>query len=53
MKLGVLPIGKADRSILIRIKENLASVFPDRVCVVVEEPFPLREEAFDEKRQQY
>jgi archaemetzincin len=53
MKLGVLPIGKADRSIMVRIKENLARVFPDIVCVVVEEHFPLLEEAFDEKRQQY
>ena len=53
MKLGVLPIGKADRSIMVRIKENLARVFPDIACVVVEEKFPLREEAFDEKRQQY
>jgi predicted Zn-dependent protease len=53
MKLGVLPIGKADRSIMVRIKENLARVFQDIVCVVVEEHFPLLEEAFDEKRQQY
>jgi hypothetical protein len=39
MKLGVLPIGKADRSIMVRIKEKLARVFPDIVCVVVEEHF--------------
>ncbi len=53
MKIGILPIGKTDTSIIDKIKEKLPRVFPDIMCVVVEEHFPLRKEAFDEKRQQY
>jgi len=53
MKIGVLPIGKADVAMIILIKENLARVFPDASCVVIDEKIPLREEAFDKKRKQY
>jgi len=53
MKIGVLPIGQADITILIRIKEKLEVVFPDTKCVVIGEKISLREEAFDKKRKQY
>ncbi|MBN1244583.1 archaemetzincin family Zn-dependent metalloprotease [Candidatus Bathyarchaeota archaeon] len=53
MRIGVLPIGKADAAMMVLIKENLARVFPDAACVVIDEKIPLREEAFDKKRKQY
>jgi archaemetzincin len=53
MKIGILPIGQADTSILMRIKEKLARVFPDTTCLVIDEKLPLREEDFDKKRKQY
>jgi len=53
MKIGILPIGQVDTAILMRIKENLAQVFSDTTCLVIDEKLPLREEAFDKKRKQY
>jgi archaemetzincin len=53
MKIGILPIGQVDTVIMIRIKENLAQVFPDTTCLVIDEKISLREEAFDKKRKQY
>jgi archaemetzincin len=53
MKIGILPIGQVDTAVLMRIKENLAQVFPDTTCLVIDEKFPLREEDFDKKRKQY
>ena len=53
MKIGILPIGQVDTAIMIRIKENLAQVFPDTTCLVIDEKLPLREETFDKKRKQY
>jgi archaemetzincin len=53
MKIGVLPIGKTDATIMVWIKENLTRAFPAISCVIIDEKFPLREEAFDEKRKQY
>ena len=53
MRISILPIGQADADILMRIKENLARVFPDTTCLVIDEKLPLREEDFDKKRNQY
>ncbi|MBM4400821.1 MAG: archaemetzincin family Zn-dependent metalloprotease [Crenarchaeota archaeon] len=53
MKIGILPIGQADTSILMRIKEKLARVFPDTTCVVIDGKLPLQKEDFDKKRKQY
>jgi len=53
MKIGILPIGQVDTDIMIRIKENLAQVFSDTTCLVIDEKISLREEAFDKKRKQY
>ena len=53
MKIGILPIGQTDAGILMRIEENLARVFPDTTCLVINEKLPLREENFDKKRKQY
>ncbi|UCF45068.1 MAG: archaemetzincin family Zn-dependent metalloprotease [Candidatus Bathyarchaeota archaeon] len=53
MKIGILPIGRADTVILMRIRKNLARVFPDATCLVIDEKLPLRKEAFGEKRKQY
>lgn len=53
MKISILPIGQVDTAILMRIKENLAQVFSDTTCLVIDEKLPLREEAFDKKRKQY
>ena len=53
MKIGILPIGQADKAMLMRIKEKLTQVFPDTTCVVVDENFALRKENFDKNRKQY
>jgi archaemetzincin len=53
MKIGVLPIGKADTAVMLWIKKNLERVFPATKCMVIGETAPLREEAFNKKRKQY
>jgi archaemetzincin len=53
MKIGVLPIGRVDDAVLLRIQKGLTRVFPDTSCAVVEEKLPLSETAFDEKRKQH
>ncbi len=53
MRIGVLPIGHANETVLLWIREGLTRVFPDTTCLVIEEKLPLREEAFDKKRRQY
>jgi len=53
MTIGVLPIGNADVTILSRIKDGLASVFPETKALVVDAHLPMPEAAFDKKRGQY
>ncbi len=53
MKIGILPVGQADKTVLVRIKEELERVFPDTTCVVIDETLSLRKEDFDKKRKQY
>jgi archaemetzincin len=53
MKIGILPIGQVDTTTMLRIQENLMGIFPDTVCLVIEERLPLSEKAFDKKRKQY
>jgi archaemetzincin len=53
MKIGILPVGQTDTNVIIRIKKNLGKIFPDTIYVVIDEKLPLRETAFDKKRQQY
>ncbi len=53
MRIGVLPIGKADTAIMLWIKENLERVFPATTCIVIGETVLIREEDFDKKRKQY
>jgi archaemetzincin len=53
MKIGFLPIGQADTVTIIRIKKNLERVFPDIICLVIDDKLPLREDVFDKKRKQY
>jgi archaemetzincin len=53
MKIGVLPIGRVDKTVLLQICEGLIRVFRDTMCEVVDVALSLREEAFDKKRKQY
>jgi archaemetzincin len=53
LTVGILPIGNADKAILLRIKDGLANVFPETKALIVEEHLPLPEGAFDKKRGQY
>ena len=53
MKVGVLPIGHIDETILLRIQEGVMRVFRDTTCIMVDEKLLLRENAFDKKRRQY
>jgi archaemetzincin len=38
---------------MLRIQEKLMRVFPDTICMVIDEQLPLSEKAFDKKRKQY
>ena len=53
MKIGVLPIGRVDHAVLLRLKGGLTRVFPDTSCVVVDEKIPLSETAFNKERKQH
>jgi archaemetzincin len=53
MRIGVLPIGHIDETILLWIQEGWARIFSDIPCLVIEEKLRLREDAFDKKRKQY
>jgi archaemetzincin len=53
MKIGVLPIGQVEEAVLQRIQEGVTRVFPDTTCRVVDGKMPLKETAFDKKRNQY
>ena len=53
MKIGVLPIGHVDKTVLLQVQEGLMQVFRDATCLVVDEKVPLREYAFDKRRKQY
>jgi archaemetzincin len=53
LKIGLLPIGQVDSTLLIQIEEGLAKVFPETTYLVFEEPFALPEAAFDKTRKQY
>src|SRR3989304_4295513 len=53
MKIGILPIGQVDTAITLRIQEKLMRVFPNTICLVIDEQLPLSEKAFDKKRKQY
>jgi archaemetzincin len=53
MKIGVLSIGQVGEAILLEICKGLMRSFPHTACVKIDVKFPLRQEAFDEKRKQY
>jgi archaemetzincin len=53
MKIGILPIGQVDATVTRRVQEKLTRVFPDTMCLVIDERLPLSEKAFDRKRKQY
>jgi archaemetzincin len=53
MTIGVLPIGNADNTILLRVKDGLAKVFPDTKVSIVDTHLPSPGSAFDKKRGQY
>ncbi len=52
MKIGILPLGTVDSSIVERIQENFNTVFQAECAVIKEAIFQL-EQVFDEERQQY
>ena len=53
MTIGVLPVGNAGTTILSRIKDGLARVFPETKALIVDDHLPLPEAAFDKRRGQY
>jgi archaemetzincin len=53
MKIGILPVGQVDPTIMLQIQEKLIKVFPDTKCLVIDEQLALSEESFDKKRRQY
>jgi archaemetzincin len=53
MKIGILPIGQVDAAITVRIQEKLTRVFPDTICLLIDEQLPFSEKAFDKKRKQH
>lgn len=52
MKIGILPIGQINPTVLVEIQKGIVSVFPDTSCFIID-LLPLDENAFDKKRKQY
>jgi archaemetzincin len=53
MKIGILPMGQVDSSVIERVQENLNMIFPKTTFVLLTGTFSIPEEAFVKKRQQY
>jgi archaemetzincin len=53
MKIGILPIGQIDSSVIEQVKENLDNVFPNTTIALIAEAFPVPEGTLDEDRQQH
>ena len=53
LRVEILPLGKVDPSILLRIEEDLTRILPETTCKVIEEMLPLPEKAFDKTRNQH
>jgi len=53
MKIGILPIGRINRALMISLGNKLGQVFPDAIFLVTSEILTLRKEGFDKKRKQY
>lgn len=53
MKVGILQIGQVAPEVLVEIQEGLTKTYPDTIAVVIKEPLPMPQNAFDKKRSQY
>jgi len=53
MKLGVLPIGQVPNKVPRDLARALPTIFPDTLCLALENPWPLPATAYVETRRQY
>lgn len=53
MKILILPIGHVDADILREIGKYLECIFPNTICSIVKDAFPLPENAYNPMRGQY
>ena len=53
MKIGILPVGQIAPDVLDKLQQGLVKIFPDTVCSMIKDSFPVPKQAFDKKRNQY
>lgn len=53
LRVGILPVGKVDASILLRIEDGLTRILPETTCRIIDGALPLPEKAFGKTRNQY
>jgi archaemetzincin len=53
MKIGILRVGQVDPYLISRVQENLNTIFPKTICILISEIMSIPNEAFDNARQQY
>jgi archaemetzincin len=53
MKVGILRVGQVAPEVLAGIQDGLAKIFPDTAAIIIKEPLPIPQNAFDKKRNQY
>jgi len=53
MRIGILPFGNISLDVLSVLEKNLAKVFPDSICSVIDEVLSVPKAALDKKRNQY
>ncbi|MCW4044496.1 MAG: archaemetzincin family Zn-dependent metalloprotease [Candidatus Bathyarchaeota archaeon] len=52
-KIGLLAIGQADATVLLELKDGLATVFPDTTFAVIDAGLPMPRRALDKNRGQH
>jgi len=53
MKVGILQVGQIAPEVLVGLQEGLAKTFPDIASIIIKDPLPIPQHAFDKKRNQY
>jgi len=53
MEIAILRIGSVDMDLAKKIRSGLCEVFPETVCVIVEEEMPVPQDAYNSVRGQY
>jgi len=53
MKIGILPIGQVPTKVIRDLAQALPKIFPDTVCLAIENPWPIPAKAYVKMRGQF